>query len=311
MNHRLPSFALILAMLLWGSSFIALKYAINEMHPVWVIFGRMLLATFCFALVFKVVMKFRYQAGDWKRLAIMSLCEPCLYFVLEGEAMRHTSAGQAGMITALLPLLVAVMAWFSVGERVNRNMIIGFATAIAGVLWLTLAGTADAHAPNALWGNFLEFLAMICAAIYSINLKHLSSRYPALTLTAFQAFCGAIFFAPMLFWVPIPESVSGQALLAIVYLGVVVTLGAYLLYNYAISKVKVTAAAGYVNLIPVFSLLFAYLLLGERLNGQQMVAAGVIILGVVISQWRIKESADAVGKIIEDENNTAIVAVKG
>ena len=192
------------------------------------------------------------------------------------------------MITALLPLLVALLAWFSVGERINRNMMLGFIVAIVGVGWLTLAGEASDHAPNALWGNFLEFLAMICAAVYSINLKHLSSRYSALTLTAFQAFCGALFFAPMLLWVPMPEHLSHGALMSIVYLGIVVTLGAYLLFNYAISKVNVTSAAGYTNLIPVFSLLFAYLLLDERLNTQQLAAASMIILGVVISQWRVK-----------------------
>ncbi|GAA5213099.1 DMT family transporter [Corallincola platygyrae] len=310
MQQRLPTIALIIAMLLWGSSFIALKYAIGEMHPVWVIFGRMLLASLCFLLMFKAVKQFKYQAGDWKRLAVMSLCEPCLYFVLEGEAMRHTSAAQAGMITALLPLMVAVLAWFSVGEKVSRKMLSGFMVAIIGVVWLTLAGESDSHAPNALWGNFLEFLAMICAAVYSINLKHLSARYPAITLTAFQAFCGAIFFAPMLMWVPVPEQVSNIALLSIVYLGVVVTLGAYLLYNYAISKVKVTAAAGYVNLIPVFSLLFAYILLGERLNSQQWVAAGLIILGVLISQWRSQSRDDDSDQTVL-ENGDAVLAVKG
>ncbi|WP_435301706.1 EamA family transporter [Aeromonas salmonicida] len=65
----------------------------------------------------------------------------------------------------------------------------------------------------------------------------------------------------------------------IVFLGAFVTLGAYLLYNWS-----VTLAAAYVNLIPVFTLLLAYLLLGETLTTLQWLACGAVLLGIAVGQ---------------------------
>ncbi|WP_153676815.1 DMT family transporter, partial [Pseudomonas aeruginosa] len=74
--------------------------------------------------------------------------------------------------------------------------------------------------------------------------------------------------------------------LAVVYLGVVVTVGAYGLYNFGVGRLPASQASGFINLIPVFTLVFAALFLGETLNGPQMLAAGLVFIGVAISQWR-------------------------
>ena len=70
------------------------------------------------------------------------------------------------------------------------------------------------------------------------------------------------------------------------YLGVVITVGAYGLYNFAVSRLPASQASGFINLIPVFTLLFAVLLLGERLVGQQVLAAALVFIGLALSQWR-------------------------
>ena len=53
-------------------------------------------------------------------MLFMALCEPCFYFVFEGQALRFTSAAQAGMVAAILPVLVAVLAWFFLGDPTQR-----------------------------------------------------------------------------------------------------------------------------------------------------------------------------------------------
>ena len=85
----------------------------------------------------------------------------------------------------------------------------------------------------------------------------------------------------------------GQGLFALVYLGSVVTVGAYDLYNFGVSRLPASQATGFINLIPVFTLVFAWLLLGERLNGQQLLAAGLVFAGVALSQWRSATPAPA------------------
>lgn len=278
---------LLVAMILWGSSFIALKIAFAELSPMWVIFGRMALGSLVFFAAWRWRGRLDYRAGDWKYLLGLAVCEPCLYFVFEAIALQNTSASQAGMITALMPLLVAVGAFIFLRERITRTSLAGFLLAVSGAIWLSLAGSADEHAPNPLLGNFFEFLAMVCAMGYTLILKHLSQRYSAFLMTAMQAFVGAPFFLLLALWMePVPTSISIQGLAAIVYLGVLVTVGAYGLFNFAVGRLPASQASAFINLIPLFTLLIAALMLGERLNGQQIFAAMVVFAGVALSQWQ-------------------------
>ena len=155
------SLALIIATFLWGSSFIALKYAINIYDPAFVIFFRMLTTLVLCLCLWRWVKKFSYQTGDWKYLLSMSLAEPCLYYLFEGNAMKYTSASQAGVLVSCFPLLVAVVAYFMLKEKVTKQLAIGFSFCIGGGILLTLVSENSSHAPNPALGNFLEFLAMV------------------------------------------------------------------------------------------------------------------------------------------------------
>ncbi|WP_395505716.1 DMT family transporter [Ectopseudomonas hydrolytica] len=279
--------ALVLAMALWGSSFIALKLAFAELPALWVIAGRMLLGALVFLAAWRWRGRVDYRRGDWKYLLALTACEPCLYFIFEALALQHTSASQAGMITALLPLLVALGAYLFLHERLTRTTLAGFALALGGALWLSLAGSADEHAPNPLLGNFFELLAILCATAYTLLLKHLTGRYSPFILTALQALVGSLFFVPLAAWqADWPSSFSPQGLAAVAYLGVVVTVGAYGLFNFGVSRLPASQATAFTNLIPLFTLVFAAVLLGERLSAEQMVAAGLVFVGVLLSQWR-------------------------
>lgn len=287
-RRRLPAIALILAMLLWASSFVALKIAFRGYHPMQVIFGRMFVASLCFAPFLPAFRKLNWRKKDLKYLLIMAVCEPCLYFLFEARALELTSASQAGMITAILPLLVAILAWSVLRENISRQTLAGFFLAIVGACWLGLAGEVSAAAPNPLLGNSFEFLAMVCAAGYTVSLKHLTTNYPPLFLTAFQAFVGSLFFFPFLLLpeVGFPSSVESGPALAVLYLGTVITFGAYACYNFGVSRIPASQAVGYINLIPVFSVLLGMLILGETLNFSQWLASGLVFGGVWLSSRR-------------------------
>jgi len=287
-RQMLPFLSLILAMLLWASSFVALKLAFRGYHPMQVIFGRMFIASLCFVAFIPAFRKIKWRRRDLKYLLIMAICEPCLYFIFEAKALELTSASQAGMITAMLPLLVAILAWSVLKEKITRQTLTGFILAILGACWLSLASETTADAPNPLLGNFCEFLAMVCAAGYTVALKHLSDHYPPLFLTAFQAFLGSVFFFPFLLMpsVGIPGHLETTPFLAVVYLGTFITFGAYACYNFGVSRVPASQAAGFVNLIPVFGVLLGILVLGDRLNTEQWLACGLVFCGVWISSRR-------------------------
>jgi len=288
----IPVSSLLVAMALWSSSFIALKMAFVHYDPMVVIFGRMFVAAVCFMFFLKAVMRFEYRTGDWRLLLLMVASEPCLYFLFEAHALQNTSATQAGMITALAPLLVAMGALIFLAERLHKMAWVGFAVAVVGAVWLSMAGDESESAPNPLLGNFLEFCAMVCATCYTLCLKHLSTRYSTWFLTAMQAFCGTIFFAPFLFLpsTQLPTQVVPEGIWPIVYLGTLINIGAYGLFNFGVSRINAGQASAFINLIPVFTLGLAFWLLGERLNGQQLIASLLVLGGVLLSQWQPRKS---------------------
>lgn len=279
-------FALWAAVILWASSFIALKFAFQHFDPMVVIFGRMIIASICFMLVFKSLRQINYHAGDWKLLLFMGVCEPGFYFIFEAMALTYTDASQAGMICALLPLMVAVAARFTLGERISRKTLSGFGLAIVGAVLLSAAAEPTDTASNPMLGNFLEFMAMVCAVGYIVTLKSLTPRYNPWFLTMVQAFIGSLFYFPLLFLpsTELPTEFPMAGVLAIVYLGIFVTIAAYGLYNYGTSIIPASQASAFINLIPVITLFFGFIMLGERLNMIQYAASGIVLAGVYLSQ---------------------------
>lgn len=284
----LPFAALFAASFLWGSSFIALKMAFAAYDPMVVIFGRMAVAAAIFLCFWPKLKLHAFSPGDLKYLLFMAFCEPCLYFLFEAKAVENTTASQAGMITAMLPLMVAVAARRLLKERVSGRMAAGFALAIAGVCWLSAVGGSTRNAPHPALGNFLEFLAMVCATGGFVTLKRLTRSYSPWFLTAFQAIAGTLFYFPFLL-VPgtaIPPTPPIVPTLSILYLGAVITIGAYGFYNYGVSRVPVSRASAFINLIPVFAVVLGWAVLGERFTGQQYLASLLVFCGIYLSQTR-------------------------
>lgn len=281
--------SLIFAMFIWASSFIALKAAMQDVGPFTVIFLRMIIASLCFVYFIKSFLKYDFSKKDIKFILLLALFEPCLYFVFESKALQLTTASQAGMITSLMPIITAMAAGYFLKEIITKQIIFGSFIAMSGAIWLSLQGASSFDAPNPLLGNFLELLAMICGAGYTITARYLSDKYSALFMTAIQVFIGAIFFTPLFLYEYFTSdiNITMKSFLWIAYLGVVVTLAGYGLYNYALTKIEASKAAIFVYLIPVFTLILAYFVLNEKLSILEFVACSVILLGVFISEFSI------------------------
>jgi drug/metabolite transporter (DMT)-like permease len=273
-------------MFIWATSFIALKSAMHDVGPFTVIFLRMLIASLCFVYFIKDFIKYDFSNKDIKFILLLALFEPSLYFVFESKALQLTSASQAGMITSLMPILAAMAAGYFLKEIITKQIIFGSFIAMSGAIWLSLQATSSFDAPNPLLGNFLEFLAMVCGAGYTITARYLSDKYSALFITAIQVFIGAIFFTPLFLYEYFTTTINitSESFFWILYLGVVVTLAGYGLYNYALTKIEASKAAIFVYLIPVFTLLLGYFVLNEKLSILEFIACFVILSGVFISE---------------------------
>ncbi len=279
-----PAVYLVVAMVIWGSSFATMKLAVAVYDPLLITFVRLLIASAVFITLRGRFGPIHYRPGDWRWLALMALCEPVLYFVLEANALRFTSSAAAATIIAMLPLTVALAAQWLLREAVSGRVYVGVMISVAGVVLLTSIGEQTALSPQPWLGNGLQLLAMLCAVGYTLIVKRLSAHYPALFLTAMQAFIGAVFYLPLLLFAEFSLTVSWPALLAVLYLGAVVSVLAYLCYNYALSQLPASQVAVYSSLIPVFAAAFGGWLLDEAFSLMQGLAIGLVLAGVAYSQ---------------------------
>ncbi len=287
-KNILPTLSIIGAVFLWGSSFVAMRIVLKDLHPFAVMFCRLFSAfIFIIPISIKLFPK-SYQKNDWKILLAMVLFQPCLYFLFESNALTFTTSSQAGVISACLPLMVAVAAWFFLSESINSKTIIGLILSICGVILLTIFQSRQVDAPHPVLGNILEVGAMFSACANLILIKKLSSNYGAWSLTGMQIIAGTIFFMPGIKYIinADPSIWTMQLIFLLLYLGICVSFLAFGLYNWGISKIKVSRASIFINLIPVTAVMLGWLILGETLNSKQMIAAIIVISGVFLSNQK-------------------------
>ncbi len=291
--HRLVlALYLLGANALWGTSFVATKIALSGFPPMTVMWMRWMVATLVFLPFWRRVPRPQYRRGDWKLLLLAAAFIPCLYYLLEGYALRYTTSGQAGVISAVYPLLVGVGAWIFLKERLSRRGAVGIVLSLAGVVLLTLSGPVQETASNPVLGNLLEFLAMLSGAGSALAIKRLSVRYSAWFLTGMQAAVGCVFFLPFALasgsgaWTEAPLS----AWASVLYLGTLVSLGSWGLYNSALVRMPANKAALTVNLIPGIALLAGWALRGETISLAQLGACVLIVAAVVYAETGKDES---------------------
>lgn len=275
------------AVVFWGVSFTATKTAlVGGFSPMTVVWLRMVVASAVLAPFWTRLPKPDYRRGDLGWLALVCLLQPGVYYLCENYAIGLTTSSQAGVISAIVPLLVASGAWLFLREHISAQTIGGIGLSIVGVAALSLGAKAAASAPNPVLGNVLEVIAMLSAAGSMIALKHLMSRYNPWVLTGIQSAAGMLLFLPGALasdprtWMSIPWG----AWASIGYLGGFVSLGAFGLYAMAMVKMPASQASIAINAVPLVALLAGWLALHESLGAVQAAGCVAIAAGVALGQ---------------------------
>lgn len=275
------------AVLFWGVSFFATKLALNAgFSPMTVVWLRMVVAALALAPFWSRLPRPQRRPGDLKWLAIVCVLQPGIYYLAENYAIGLTTSSQAGVISAIVPLLIAAGAWMFLHERIGGRTLGGIAISVAGVIALSAGAAPDATAPNPVLGNALEVLAMVSAAGAVLAVKHLLGRYNPWVLTGIQSLFGAVFFLPGALlsdpagWLAMPPA----AWASIAFLGTFVSLGAFGLYNTAMTMMPASKAAISINAVPIVALVAGWLLGGETLGTLQLAGCAAIAVGVALAQ---------------------------
>ncbi len=285
---RLAVIVMIVGCVLWGSGMAVGKIAVTEYHPLFLVCMRMLLAALVltpFILVAFCPIKI-YSRRDLGLLVLLSLCDPVTFFAFEAMALKYTSASQASMVWALNPLISTMAGWLILKEKTTPGVLLCFLAAMGGVVLLTAAGGVSESAPNPVLGNIFEVCSLCGGAGFVVILRFLRGRYPVPLVLWFQSLIASAIFLPMLGLdaVELPSRFAWEPFIAVLYLGICITVGAQGCSAYALARIPVPRFSSFLNLIPIFGIILSMLLLGESMLPLQWVACALVLGAVILSQ---------------------------
>ncbi len=292
--------SLFFCMITYGASFFAMKVGLQEYSPATLMMFRMLIASCAFVPFMSTVYKnIKIRKQDIGLLMLMTVCEPCLYFLFESNALNLTTASQAGIVCSMLPLFITLGAIIVLREKVPIAAFGGFLIAIVGSIILSFDSTATEIAPRPFLGNTLEFFAVMMTTVSIITTKYLMDKYPPFFLAGFQTVSGALFFTLL-------NIIQGHGfhlsvnmtLFVIIYLGIV-TVSDYALYNFAMCTLSASKASAFLYLQPVFAIFFGVVFLNEFLTSLQVFAVFLIFTGLILSQKKMLVKARRIARSLK------------
>lgn len=154
-NELFAYLSVSIAVLLYGTTLTATKICMQYYSTSELMAFRMIISAILFLPFFFTVYKnIKIERRDIKLILLMMLCEPCLYFLFETNALKYTTSGQAGIVSSLEPVLLVIAARIILKERFVKIVYLGLFICIIGSILLSLASDESELAPNPLLGNF-------------------------------------------------------------------------------------------------------------------------------------------------------------
>ena len=299
--------ALVVSMLIWSVSGIAIKHALVVLPPLTMIVMRFVPSVLLMLLVGVVRRKhslFCLQKMDLKDLPlflIAGFCQPFLYYLLETftyDALNSPTIAETLLSTS--PLLSPLFAAIMLHERVTKYNILGILVSTAGVFVLTLAGSSS-YSIGHYWGVLLAFAAVSAAVIDSVMMRKTPVKYSALSFVFYTQLISLMFFIPLWFVKEGPQEIYNLqltidksqlyiALGCVGYLTVFASVTAFILFCYALRKIGVTQANAFNNIRPAFTALWMFLFFGEQLPAAKWIGMILIIFGLFVCQKQEKVS---------------------
>ncbi|MEK6612328.1 MAG: DMT family transporter [Gemmatimonadota bacterium] len=288
-HHRVwvTDLLLLLMAAIWGINFSVVKVGMRYLEPLAFNGLRVALA----AAVLLVIVRVQGLALPPRRQVLtllgLGVLGNGLYQVFFVEGISRTRAGNASLVMAAGPALIAFMGRFYGVEKVHLRGYMGIALSMVGI-GIVMSGTAAAKIGDAsVLGDGLILLAAATWAVYSVLLKPITHHVDGVQVSALTMLGGAV---PLLAvaspaiarttWTAIPA----QAWLAIAYSGIFALVIAYLIWYRGMKLIGPTRTAMYSNLQPIFAVLVAWAVLGEVPTLAQGAGAAAVMAGLLLTR---------------------------
>ncbi|MDT2075172.1 MAG: EamA family transporter [Planktomarina sp.] len=275
--------------LIWGGAFMVVRVALSDFPPLTLAAGRITIGAVSLYILMRwrgIMLPSLKNAKLWQFVVLVGLLSSAIPFALLSWGQQHVPSAFAGMTMAALPIFVLPLAHFFVpGERVTLRKAIGFSVGFFGaVLLISTKDLGFAEGPLEATARLACVVAAFCYACGSIATRQ-CPHVNELALSTAALIVAAVVLVPIAWAVDgLPTKPSATGFVAVLYLGLIPTALAFII------KVAVIRSAGpsFLTLtnyqVPVWSVLFGSIFLGESLPATLFVALALILLGIAIIQ---------------------------
>jgi drug/metabolite transporter (DMT)-like permease len=273
--------------LIWGSTYLAIRFAIETMPPLAMAGLRFLVAG---ALLFPLA----YLTGDrahdrltavhWRSSLVIGSLLLCASNGVITLAEQHVASGLVALLVATVPLWMAVFGHFARVQRVSRVGAAGLLAGLVGVALMLRPGSAGAVSP--LWIAF-TLVSPLSWALGSMYARTAPMPRRPLLATSMEMLCGGAVLcvaAGLLGeWGQFhPAAISGVSVAGFAYLVVAGSLVGYSAYTYLNGRVSPQAASSYAYVNPLVAVLLGWAFVGETVSPTTLLAGGLIVVAVVV-----------------------------
>jgi drug/metabolite transporter (DMT)-like permease len=285
-------------MIFWAFSFIWFKEANKTFLPITIVFIRLALSVILLALFLFITRNFmKIKKADRKLFLMLALFEPFFYFLGESFGLTYVSATVCSVLISTIPVFATIGAWIIFKEKLKAINYAGIILSFIGVLVFIL--NSDGSISFNVKGLGFLTLAVFSAVGYNLTLSRLVGTYSPVYIVYVQNFIGAVLFMPLFLifdfrhFISIP--LNFEVFKPIIELSIFASCGAFILFAWSVRAIGITKANVFSNCIPVFTALFSFLLIGEKLTFQNVAGMAIVIAGLFMSQLngRYKRIDDA------------------
>lgn len=276
----------LITVVIWATTFISSKILLSVFTPLEVMFYRFVIAYLLLLIIHPKFHKIE-SLKEEAMFLLAGITGGSLYFLTENSAIKISQVSNVGLIIATAPIITAFLAhFFTKGEKLNKNLFLGFLTAISGVFLVMFNGNFVLKI-NPI-GDILALFAAISWSVYSITTKKFGSKYNHLYLTRKIFFYSLLTMIPFLFTsefnFDVNKLLNFEVVSNLLFLGVVASSICFVVWNYTVDKLGVVKTNNYVYLIPAITLILSVLILNEKITLYSSLGAILIFLGVYISE---------------------------
>lgn len=289
-----PHLALVAVQILFGTWPIFGKIVLRSMSPSTLVACRLTGAALAFTLLQrKLTPLLRMPVKDFALLSLCSMLGVVGNQLLYVKGLSLTTVINSTLLSTTIPVFTLFVSILFGYDRLSLRRLIGIALAAGGVVYLVNPARADLSTQTTA-GNLLIVSNSLLYAVYIVISKDLFERYGALNVITWIFLIGSIVTVPLGIYSFQNENVSAFSngvWLALVFIIIFPTVGAYYLNAWALTKVAPSTVAIYIYLQPLIAFGFAPLLLGEDWNSRTIIAGILIFAGVAVVTSRGRSRA--------------------